>query len=163
MSSEPAQDWQKLGPPPESAAAKAQLTYLQRMVEMFHRVEHPRLKALRRKLDATLVQLVQSAEQSTSATEVAQELAARLEALRRETFETLLVVVNQVRGTLKAKLAGGQSAAARMASERLHEGLTRFSKGLRELLSAADRNDPEAESAASKLMDEAAKSLDKEG
>jgi hypothetical protein len=149
--------WQELGTPP-AGSAKDQLGYLRRMVELFHKVEHPRLRALRRKLDATLVQLVQSAEGKAPA-DVAAELAARLEGLRRETFEVLLVVVNQVRGTLKSKLAGPHNAAARAASERVHEGLTRFAKGLRELLSAADKHDEGKVEKAEKLMDEAAKSL----
>jgi hypothetical protein len=158
MNAEP-NAWQKAGAPPEEP--KAQLGYLRNMVELFHRIENPRLKALRRKLDAALMQLVQSSE-GKKAAEVAEELATRLEALRRETFEVLLVVVNQVRGTLKAKLAGGLTPAGRASSEKLHQGLTRFAKALRELVTATERNDPEAASAAGKLMDEAARTLDAE-
>ena len=77
-----------------------------------------------------------------------------------DTFDTLLTIVNQVRGTLRIKLQGGMPKPERDEAERLQEGLQGFSKGLRQVLLGAQHGDAAAEQAGLRLLDEAVRALD---
>jgi hypothetical protein len=137
-----------------------QLAWLKRLIEVFHRAQDGRIKTLRRQLDDALVQLALGHEAGTDADELGRDFAARIERLRHDTFDVLLTIVNQVRGTLRAKLQGGMSKTARDEAERLQDGLQLFSKGLRQVLLAAQSGDAAAEAQGSRQLDEAARALD---
>ncbi len=145
--------WQELAGPPASDP-ESQLAYLKRMVQLFHRAPHPRVKALRRKLDAALIQLVEAAETGRSPAELAEELAGHIDALRSETFELLLTVVNQVRGTLRVR--------AKNSPAELQDGLQLFSQALRKMVAAMRKGDLCGETEAQRQLDEAASLLERQ-
>lgn len=151
--------WAGLAPLASHAPANEQVAYLQRMIALFHNAQDSRIKALRRKLDAALVDLSQGDERGTAPEALAQGFASQLENLRRETLDLVLVLTNQVRGTLRAKLSGGMPLVTRQDTEKLHESLTTFSKGLRQVLVAAQNGDVAEEHAAARVLDEALRKL----
>ncbi len=148
----------RLGALPEES--RAQLSWLKRLVEVFHQAPDPRIKALRRQLDEALLRLSAGHEEREDPAELGRDFAARIERLRHDTFDTLLTIINQVRGTLRIKLAGGMPKAARAEAERLQDGLSHFSRGLRQVLLGAQSGDAAAEQAGQKLIDQALRALD---
>jgi hypothetical protein len=153
----------EIGAPPDGEDAEAQLTYLKRVVAAFESTSNPRIKPLRRKLEEALADLADGAGRGADAESLATQFAGQVDALRAQTYELLLVVINQVRATLRVKLKQGVSPGERVDTERLQKALAFFSQGLRKTLRAQKSGDPDGQREAREMLSDASRALEETG
>jgi len=153
-----------LGAPPATDAPPAeQLRYLEGVIEGFRNAGSPRIKPLQKQLTDALERLQRGLDRGTAPEEIAAQLSGDVAALRLQTFEILLVVVNQVRATLRVKLQGGLPTPERLDVEALNRGLGLYAQGVRKLVAAFKKNDEQAVRQASEALDEASALMSQSG
>lgn len=157
MSRQAANPFLDIGAPPEGNDPEAQLSYLKTVVAAFHASGNPRIKPLSRKLDIALEDLARGGQKNDDPTKLAKQFAAQVDALRLQTYDLLLTVINQVRATLRVKLKQGMPPDERVDSEKLQEALGVFAQGLRKLLSSIKKGNSEGLAEGGKLLDDAGK------
>src|SRR5690349_15687914 len=92
-----------IGVPPEGASPEAQLDYLGKLVEAFEITEHPRLKPLRKKLNAALKALARGADNNVDPAILAKRFAGDITELQAQTYELLAAVITETRVKLKGQ------------------------------------------------------------
>lgn len=152
-----------VGDPPEGQDPEAQLTYLRKVVGAFQGTDNPRIRPLKKKLNEALLRLAGGSERGVDPQELAGKFSDEVDALRLQTYDLLLTVVNQVRATLRLKLKKGMAGAERVDTERLQKALALFSQGLRKTLLATKKSDSKAYDAAVQVLAEAGQVLEETG
>ncbi len=142
-------------PPTPSSPPEEQLRYLEGVVEAFRSAGNARIKPLQKQLTLALERLHRGAGRGEDRDVVAMQLADDIAELRVQTFELLLVVVNQVRATLRVKLQRGLAPPERLDVTALNKGLTLYAEGVRQLVVAFKKGDEHAVQSASRALDEA--------
>jgi hypothetical protein len=153
----------QIGAPPVSEDPEAQLSYLKQVVGAFDATGNPRIKPLRHKLEEALEKLARGTERNVDPERLAREFAADVDALRLQTYDLLLIVINQVRATLRVRLKQGISPSDRVDTEKLQKALAVFSQGLRKMLRARKNGDARAEEEAKDILGEAGRALEESG
>jgi hypothetical protein len=159
----PTNPFMALGAPPAGEDPEAQLTYLKQVVSAFAAAGNPRLKPLGKKLDQAFEHLASGAERGGDPEALARKLHAEVSALQIETYELLLTILNQARGTLRVRLQQGMPPPKRADTEKLQQALGGFAQGLRRFLSARKKGDAQAVREATKAIEEAGKLLAESG
>lgn len=152
-----------IGELPKGDDPEAQVEYLRSVVDAFHATGNPRIKPLRRKLDAMLARLADGAESASSEAELkalAEEAAGAVADLQRQTYDLLLTVINQTRATLRVRLQQGVPPNERLDAEKLQSSLAGFAQALRKMLSSAKKGDREGHDAAARELEAASRLLD---
>lgn len=149
--------------PAASASPEEQLRYLEGVVEAFRTAGNPRIKPLQKQLTSALERLHRGAERGEDREALAMTLSEDITELRLQTFELLLVVVNQVRATLRVKLQHGLPAPERVDVTELNKSLTLYAEGVRKLVSAFKKNDDASIRVASEALDAACAQMSASG
>ena len=139
-----------LGAPPGDEDPRAQIQYMIGVLQAFEDVREPRMKPLRDKLHSAIAELEHDDDGK-----VRERYAASVQALQIETYDLIVVVVSQVRATLRAQLARGMSKPDRLDTERLQRDLGDFSQAMRKLVAAIKKGDHAKRLEAERLLEAA--------
>lgn len=140
--------------PPEGADPKAQLEYLRDVVKAFSGIQEPRLKFLSTKLDAAVADWT-----AGSGAKDGERFVARINALQIETFELIVVVVTQIRSSLRLQLQRGLPKPQRLDIEKMQKQLGDFSQGMRKAAAALKSDDPAKRADAQRLLAESEQAM----
>lgn len=144
-----------LGPPPAGDDAHAQLTYMVKVLEAFKDAKEPRVKPLRAKLFAAVSAIKDNASEADSA-----QFQKRLRLLQLETYDLVMVLVNQIRGTLRVQLKRAMPKPQKLDTEKLQADLGDYAQGLRKLIAAMKTGDAAKRMEAQVLLEKAGHRLD---
>jgi hypothetical protein len=144
-----------LGPPPAGDEPRAQLEYMVKVLEAFREAKEPRVKPLRAKLFAAVSAIKDNPAEADNV-----QFAKRLRMLQLETYDLVMVLVNQIRGTLRVQLKRAMPKAQKLDTERLQSDLGDYAQGLRKLISAMKTGDAGKRMEAQALLEKAGQSLD---
>jgi hypothetical protein len=144
-----------LGPPPAGDDPRAQLEYMANVLEAFKQAKEPRMKPLRAKLFAAVAAIKDNPAEADNA-----QFQKRLRLLQLETYDLVMVLVNQIRGTLRVQLKRAMPKPRKLDTEKLQADLGDYALGLRKLISAMKSGDAGKRLEAQALLEKAGQSLD---
>ncbi len=155
MSDADANPFATLGPPPAGDDPRAQLEYMASVLEAFKHAREPRIKPLRQKLFAAVSAIKDNPSEADNT-----QFQKRLRMLQLETYDLVMVLVNQIRGTLRVQLKRAMPKPQKLDTEKLQSDLGDYALGLRKLISAMKSGDAAKRLEAQALLEKAGRSLD---
>lgn len=147
-----------LGAPPADDDPRAQLEYMVKVLEAFKGANEPRIKPLRTKLFAAFAAVKESPTEAQN-----QAFVNKLRGLQIETYDLVMVLVNQIRGTLRVQLGRAMPKPQKLDTEKLQSDLGDYAQGLRKLIAAMKSGDAAKRIEAQQLLERAGSSLDAAG
>ena len=149
-----------IGAPPEGEDPRQQLLYLQSIVAAFEKTPNPRIKPLQKQLGTAIENLAVSVERGDPPAQIGQRFQRDIRDLRVQTFDLVLVVVNQFRATLRVKLQAGMAPPQRLDMELLQRALGEYAQAVRKMIGAMKKGDAQTAKEAGEMMDRANAMLD---